>query len=121
MNIKLTESQEQVLVMDWCRTMEYKYPELEIIFHIVNEGKRSKKYGALKKKEGLKRGIPDICLPIPKGPYHSLYIELKSKTGKLTIEQKEWLKKLNKHGNKAVVAKGADEAIQVLQWYLNLG
>lgn len=118
--IKLTESQEQILVMDWCRMMEYKYPELELMHHNVNEGKRSKRYGAIKKKEGMKKGVPDLCLPVAKGLYHSLYIELKSKTGRATLEQKEWVNKLNKYGNKAVFARGADEAIDIIEWYLNL-
>ena len=73
----LTESQLQIQIFEWAQLMTGKYPELSLLYHIPNEGKRSIYYGAKLKREGLKSGVPDICLPIPKGQYGGLYIELK--------------------------------------------
>lgn len=115
------ETLEQIAVMDWCRWQQNKYPELELIFHIVNEGKRSKMMGLELQKMGMKKGIPDICLPVSNGKYHGLWIELKvDKTKRLSKEQKEWLEKLNKNGYKAVRCDGAEEAIEVIKKYLNI-
>ena len=43
------------------------------------------------KKEGVKRGVPDICLPVSRGKYHGLYIEMKAGKNKPSKEQKEWI------------------------------
>lgn len=115
------EAQEQIAVMDWCRWQENHYPELKMIFHIVNEGKRSTRVGLELQKMGMKKGIPDICLPIPNKRYHGLWIELKAdKTKNATKEQKEWIEKLNDRKYKAVVAYGAEEAIDIIKKYLNI-
>lgn len=116
-----SEAVHQKMIIEWCEWQKTKYPELDMIFHITNEGKRSKRTGAELKRMGLKRGIPDICLPVPNNEYNGLWIELKAdKTKRLTKEQKEWLVKLNRYGYKAVRANGADEAIQVIKDYLNI-
>ncbi|HBI91177.1 MAG TPA: VRR-NUC domain-containing protein [Terrisporobacter glycolicus] len=115
------ESSHQKTIIEWCEWQKAKYPELDMIFHITNEGKRSKTMGAELKRMGLKRGIPDICLPVPNEKYNGLWIELKAdKTKRLSNEQKEWLEKLNSYGYKAVRCNGADEAIQVIKDYLNI-
>ncbi|CEQ26693.1 VRR-NUC domain-containing protein [[Clostridium] sordellii] len=120
MNIK-KEEQEQIAIMDWCRWQERHHPELKMIFHIVNEGQRSPRFGVILQKMGMKKGIPDICLPVPNKQFHGLYIELKAdKTKRISKEQKEWLEKLSIHGYKAVRANGAEEAIGVIKEYLNI-
>lgn len=115
------ETQEQIALMMWCEFQKNVHPELDLIFHIVNEGKRSVRTGAELKRMGMKKGVPDICLPVPKGTYHGLWIELKAdKTKRATKEQKEWLIKLTEQGYKAVVCYGADDAVTVIKEYLNL-
>lgn len=115
------ETQEQIAVMDWCRWQENHYPELKMIFHIVNEGKRSTRVGLELQKMGMKKGIPDICLPIPNGKYHGLWIELKAdKTKKATQSQVDWICRLRHQGYDAVVAYGAEEAIGIIKEYLNI-
>lgn len=116
-----SEAVHQKIIMEWCEWQKTKYPELDMIFHITNEGKRSKRTGAELKRMGLKRGIPDICLPVPNKEYNGLWIELKAdKTKRLTKEQKEWLEKLNRYGYKALRCNGADEAIDTIKDYLKI-
>lgn len=115
------EASHQKVIFEWAEWNKNKYPELDMLFHITNEGKRSKRMGAELKRMGLKKGIPDICLPVPNNEYNGLWIELKAdKTKRLTKEQKEWLEKLNRYGYKAVRCNGADEAIQVIKNYLDI-
>lgn len=115
------ETQEQIAVIDWCRWQENHYPELEMIVHVPNEGKRSKIVGAELKRMGLKRGFPDLQLLVPNKKYAGLIIELKAdKSKRLSKEQKEWIEKLNSYGYKAVRANGADEAIGIIKEYLNI-
>lgn len=119
--INKTEDGEQEAVIDWCTVSKGKYPELEMIHHVANEGRRSPQYGARLKRMGMSPGYPDLLLDCPKGIYHGLRIELKKdRDSKPTAEQKKWISKLNRYGYYAVVCYGADEAIAVLHQYLNL-
>lgn len=114
-----TESEEQQALFDWASKLYRRYPELALLYHIPNEGKRSKATGARLKKEGMKKGVPDIHLPVAKGEYHSLYIELKRRKGSSTTEaQNTWLQLLGKYGNKAVRCYGWEEAAKVIVEYL---
>ena len=117
----MSEAQEQKVIFEWAEWNKNKYPELEMLMHTVNEGKRSPRVGAELKRMGMKRGFPDISLLVPNKKYHGLFIELKAdKTKRLTREQKEWLDNLNKYGYKAVRCNGSEEAIQVIKEYLGI-
>lgn len=72
------ESEEQRSLFVWATIAAGKYPALNLLFHIPNEGKRSPWTGARMRSEGLKSGVPDLCLPVARSGYHGLYIELKA-------------------------------------------
>lgn len=116
-----TELGEQQALFDWAKYAAGKYPELKLMFHIPNEGKRSQIGGANLKAAGLSPGVPDICLPVARGKYNACYIELKKdKSCKTSKEQDCWIELLQSVGNFATVCHSADEAIQTLTAYLNL-
>lgn len=115
-----TESNEQKTLFEWAKRMEYKWPELSLMYHIPNEGKRSRVTGARMKAEGLRNGVPDICLPVARGGSHGLYIELKRRKGaKITKEQLEWVERLAAEGYVAAVCLGCDEAISLITRYMS--
>lgn len=92
------------------------------MFHIPNEGKRPCATGARMRKEGLKRGVPDIFLPVPKGEYHGLFIELKRLRGsKTSDDQKGWISALRRQGYQAHVCEGWQEAADRIEEYLREG
>ena len=116
-----TESVEQQCLIRWANMQLGKYPELDMLYHVPNEGRRSLSTGARMKNEGLRKGVPDLVLPVPRGDYHGLYIELKRlKYSKKTEEQKDWVKKLNQQGYYACFCNGWVEASEVIKKYLNL-
>ena len=87
-------------------------------YHIPNGGKRSMLEAIKFKRLGVKAGIPDICIPVARSPYHGLYIELKRRFGGVVSEaQAYWLEELRLQGYYVCVAKGADEAIKIVQYY----
>lgn len=109
-----SEDQEQIAVVDWCKAMRIP------VAHIPNEGKRSPQRGALMKRMGLRKGFPDLFVPMPRGGFHGLFLEMKAKGGKTTKEQEEWLSLLNENGYAVCVAVGANEGIEKIKRYVRL-
>lgn len=113
------EEIEQEHVFLWASMEERAYPELAMLYAIPNGGKRAIKTAVALKKQGVKRGVPDMCLPVSRGGYHGLYIELKrQKGGTVSDEQREWIAALNTQGYKAIICHGAEEAIEQIRGYL---
>lgn len=117
-----TESDEQKWLFQWAADVQGKYPELALMFHIPNEGKRSSRTGRRMREEGLRRGVPDIFIPVPKGEYHGIFIELKRLRGsKTSDEQKGWIAALRRQGYQAHVCKGWHESEYRIEEYLKEG
>ena len=116
-----TEEQEQAVIFQWAEIMVNRHPELRLLYHIPNGGWRSKPEAVRFKRAGVKAGVPDLCLPVARKGYHGLYIELKrQKGGRLREDQKQWLDDLFEQGYLAVRCDGADEAIGMLERYLEI-
>lgn len=114
-----SEHDEQVAVFSWAAHAQARYVELAMLYAIPNGGHRHKAVAGKLKAEGVKSGVPDICLPVARGGYHGLYIEIKRvKGGKTSSEQKWWHNMLQRAGYHVVVCKGADDAINCLVEYL---
>ena len=115
----LTESQEQQLLFEWAALSAGKWPELALMYHIPNGGSRSTAEAGRFKAEGVKSGVPDICLPAARGGYHGLYRELKRvKDGRVSPAQQGWIAALRDQGYCACVCKGWDDAAHIIKAYL---
>ena len=71
------------------------------------------------KKSGYKKGFPDLFIYEPRGTYHGLAIELKVGYNKASKPQMNWFNELNKRGYRAEICTGIDEALEVINDYLN--
>jgi hypothetical protein len=112
------ESIEQKALVRW---FDYNHPSLSpLFFHIPNGGRRDLREACRLKAEGVRPGIPDLFLSVPRGTHHGLYIELKAEKGVVTKNQKEMIKLLNSQGYKAEVCYGWWEATYVITQYLEL-
>lgn len=118
----MTEQKEQIALIQWSQqpSIRQAHPELKLLFHIPNE-RPDKVQAALLKKMGVKRGVPDLCLPVSRGGYHGLFIEMKTSGGKASDAQFWWGENLKTNGYLFDICYGWEEAAEVLQWYLNLG
>ncbi len=113
------EDVEQRMVFKWAELASATYPELRLLYAIPNGGKRAIKTAIALKAQGVKAGVPDMCLPVPRGGYHGLYVELKrQKGGTVSDYQKSWINALNNQGYKATVCRGAAEAMETISEYL---
>lgn len=117
-----TEQQEQIALIKWAELNSGKHPELSLLFHIPNGGKRNAREAAIFKAAGVKKGVPDLCLPVAKRGYHGLYIEMKRlKGGAAQPPQIRWARDLEKQGYAVALCHGWREAVEVLEEYLNDG
>ena len=99
-NLKRGEDTEQMGVIDWANWNLQRFPELKMLYHVPNGGKRNPAEAARFKAMGVKAGVPDLCLPVPMNGYAGLYIEMKYGSNKPTAAQKEWIKNLKEYGYK---------------------
>lgn len=114
-----TESIEQQQLMAWAALEAHKYPCLRLLHAIPNGGKRGKVTAAIMQAEGVKRGVPDLFLPVPRGGYHGLYIEMKrQRGGQVSGHQVWWLNALREQGYRTAVCKGFEPARRVILDYL---
>lgn len=117
-----TEAQEQMTLFSWAAMQSGKYPELNLLYHVPNGGSRHKAEAGRLRAEGVKAGVPDLCLPVARGQYHGLYIELKRQRGGRTSDhQSEWLDALSAQGYKAALCYGWEQAAGTIIEYLTGG
>lgn len=113
------ESDEQISLFQWAKLAQCQYPELKLLHAIGNgNAKRSIVQGARMKREGVKAGVSDVMLPVARGGYHGLYIELKIKGGKVSNSQEWWIAETTKQGYYSTVCYGWVEAKEVIEGYL---
>lgn len=114
-----SESIEQQNFFKWAAMMSGRWPELAMLYHVPNEGKRTRATGARMRAEGLRAGVPDVNLDVARGGYHGLRIEFKRRRGgRVSPEQRDWLDALRAQGYAAVVAHGWEEAADMTERYL---
>lgn len=106
------EHREQAALFEWARLAIATHPDLDMLFAVPNGGDRHPAVAARLKAEGVRAGIPDIFLDVPRRGFHGLRIELKapggngSKPGSLEPEQLDRLNAYNERGYKAVARWG---------------
>ena len=114
-----SEASEQAALMRWAAYQSGRYPQLLMLFHIPNGGSRNSREAANLKRQGVKPGVPDLCLPVAAGGYHGLYIELKrAHQGVVSAPQRDWIAALRAQGYRAEVCRGWVAASEVIMDYL---
>lgn len=120
---KRSEAQEQSELIRWanqCAELGI-YPELKMLYAIPNGGSRNKLEAVNLKRQGVKAGVPDLCLAVPKGNYSGLYVEMKVKPNKTTPNQNIWLENLKHYGYATYICYSAAEAKKVIEDYIKQG
>lgn len=114
------ELEEQAALIEWAdKTVINGIKIGDYLLHIPNEGKRGPKAARDAKRLGVRAGVPDLFLALPRGGYGGLWIEMKAKGGKLSALQEVWLKRLEKAGYRTVCCFGFEQALCVISEYIN--
>lgn len=110
------EDSLQKLCVRW---FDLKYPKFSLfLHHSPNGGKRNAIEAAKFKQMGVRSGFPDLILIVPNRFYPFCGIELKTKTGRQSANQKAYQKEFESIGAKYVVVRSLDEFIKVVEGYL---
>lgn len=130
------ESQMQRALVKWwamaCRG--FGVPEL-CLFSVPNGGNMDARRGSIMKAEGQRKGCPDLFLAVPQTDrnqgrsdnechaewlpdLHGLFLELKTKTGRLSPEQEVYHEILRKQEYAVHVCRTLEECIKTITEYL---
>lgn len=109
------EDREMLLLFDWIRLRPDIHP---YAWHTANERRTSIQQGVKLKRLGVKAGVADVTIAIPRNGLHGIFIEMKAGKGKLTPKQKEFLDNMTSQGYLAVCCHGFEAAKQVIETYL---
>jgi L-lactate utilization protein LutB len=117
MDIEPKEYEEQCEVVAYLERLKESGTDVE--FSATAQSTWTSSWGVKikNKKLGVRRGIPDLIIIIDS---KLIMIEMKRKTkGRLDENQKRWIEKLKSAGVATYVCRGADEAIQVINKYVD--
>lgn len=114
------EHDEQVTLVQWwgfaCKSFGISE---QLLFAIPNGGARNPITGANLKREGVRAGVPDLFLAVPKNGLCGLFIELKKpKGGRVSDAQNQMIKVLCEAGYSVVVCPGWTAAKEAIETYL---
>lgn len=119
----MSESTEQEYVFRVLELNEVRHTKLTWIHASMNGASASSRAAAaLRKRQGQKPGVSDICLPFwsHDRKYPGAYIEMKDGRGQPTPAQLRFLEFVENEGYFAAVAHGADEALTLIEGYCGI-
>lgn len=120
----MTESGIQRRCVSW---FDKAYPsQSDGLFAIPNSGgfkggfKSNLGIVARMKAEGVRKGIPDLMIAIPKGQHHGLFIEMKREDGgRVSDDQKKKIAFLASQGYKVEVIRSEEAFKDAVREYMN--
>jgi hypothetical protein len=101
---------------------DHKRYWLDMIYAVPNglELAGGGRAGGMAKHEGLRPGIPDICVPVAMRGFHSYYIELKAPNGRPSPEQIKMHARLIHAGHRVEIKIGWRIAAKAILTYLEI-
>jgi hypothetical protein len=100
-----------------------RYPELLLLYAIPNGASASSHAAAAKRKvEGQLADMPDLCLPVARGPFIGLYLEIKRPgTKSARPSQRARADQLRAEGHCVLTIDDTQRGVDAVLRYLKLG
>lgn len=107
-----TEREYMAAVFQAAQWEALREPAFNLLLHIPNENSH--------KTPGVKGGVPDLFLAVPRGKFGGLFIELKIASGKPSQKQLDVIYELRIAGYEChIIWDSVDEVITCITAYLN--
>lgn len=121
--MKSLEHSEQVNLIQWWALQCKRFGIHEqLLFAIPNGGQRNIITAKRMKDEGVRAGIPDLFLAVPRGRFHGLFVEMKKPQGGVVSDaQKACMEMLSSNDYCVAVCRGFIDAQEAIKGYLLLG
>jgi len=113
-----SESAEQKAFFRWWNICKTRWPNA-VCFAVPNGGARDAITGARLKQEGVLAGVPDIFLAKSMCGKHGMFVEMKTKRGRVSERQRDLFPLLEAAGYAVVVARSWKEAADAVEAYLH--
>lgn len=109
----------QCALFNWASLLSNLYPALRLLRGSLNGVHLSKAQAGKAKAAGMLPGEHDVTLPVPRGGYTGLSIELKFGKNKPTKEQYEYGERLREEGWYVAYCWDWTEAAELIRDYLD--
>jgi hypothetical protein len=113
-----SEHELQVQIVTRSLALAERHPEILMLHAIPSGDWRGWGVGKKLKAEGVIPGVPDLCLPVARGGYHGLYMEVKKAGGHVRPDQWEFMEALHEQGYFVRVCNHLGTAIEIIENYL---
>lgn len=121
-----TEHEHQKNLMTWAGMVQIPAADdvepgstvADYLFAIPNGGARNPREGARLKAEGVKPGVSDLFLPLPRQGRAGLWIEMKAPRKKPTPAQRDWIRRMTRAGYRAECLDDWTDAASAIAAYL---
>ncbi|MCI2145823.1 MAG: VRR-NUC domain-containing protein [Bacteroidales bacterium] len=110
------ESNLQQACVTWFRLQYRQYATL--LYAVPNGGSRNKLEAVHMKREGIVSGVSDLNLDVARQGYHGLRIEMKTKVGRQSENQKDWQEAIERQGYLYVVCRSFEQFMTTINNYL---
>nr|DAV82134.1 MAG TPA: Nuclease [Caudoviricetes sp.] len=106
-------NEESILTKQICQLLRiYKI----FVFHIPNEGKRTRYEQSIFKSNGGLAGAPDLIIVLEN---EVVFVEVKTKSGRQTEYQKIFQQKVNSLGHRYLIWRGLIDAQEFIKEHLS--
>lgn len=116
----MSEFLHQCSLFEWARLQHHIYPGLDLLEGSMNGVRLTPAQAGKAKAAGMLKGSHDVKLPVARGPYIGLSIELKYKKNKPTAEQLDYGERMHAQGHKVAYCWDWVEARDIIIAYLAL-
>ena len=118
------ESKEQEALIKWADSFPVQGGHLgDYLLAIPNGGSRNIIEARNLKLQGVRAGVPDLMLCVPKNSKAGLFIEMKraiKSASRVSSEQKVWQERLETMGYEVHIAYGCAQAQKIILDYLKI-
>jgi hypothetical protein len=114
------EADLQVEIVTRSLALAASFPEIHLLHAIPNGDWRGWGTGVKLKAQGVIPGIPDLCLPVPRGEFHGFYLELKKARGSVKPDQWAMMHALHSQGYCVRVTNHLGTALTLISDYLKM-
>jgi len=118
----MSEALHQQALFEWARhpATVKKYPDIDLLEGTMNGVKLTIGQAGKAKAAGMLKGVHDVRLPVARGGYFGLSVEMKFGRNKMTAEQIWYANRLAENGWSVHTVYEWTSARFLIQWYLTL-